>query len=274
MTNDQAPMTKASETTMSTKLCLPLVILFLAGTAAGQPPVHRLYRGDAQPGHIGKMQLLKAGRAGYYQPVEVRGPKGSLVSLASEGTFLPAESNVAAGGMLIGEVYRLRVGNIPNLEGFEVFPSVEVIDRLCPPPGQATRFPVPVEIEQQDLELAASGKYITRIIYVEDPKNAIPARDLPDQQRVYEVRAHEDPLAVADEIGRPIAILRIGSRTPDVDPSSGRFLFDCPSLMLYEKPPKDAPPRDRGLELPLEGPPQNGRASRNFPRLPEGIQRR
>jgi hypothetical protein len=275
MTNDQAPMTKANQTRV-VLLCLSLVIghwsLVIAPVIA-QPPVHRLYRGDAPPGHIGKMQLLRAGRAGYYQPVEVRGPKGSLVSLASEGTFLPAESNVAAGGMLIGEVYRLRVGNIPNLEGFEVFPSIEVIDRLCPPPGQATRFPVPVEIEQQDLELAASGKYITRIIYVEDPKNALPARDLPDQQRVYEVRAHEDPLEVADEIGRPIAILRIGSRTPDVDPSSGRFLFDCPSLMLYDKPPKEAP-RHNGLELPLEGPPQNGRASRNFPRLPEGIQRR
>jgi hypothetical protein len=251
-----------------------LVILFFAGTAVGQSPVHKLYRADMPSGHIGKMQLLKAGRAGYYQPVEVRGPKGSLVSLASEGTFLPAESNTAAGGMLIGEVYRLRVGNIPNLEGFEVFPSVEVIDRLCPPPGQATRFPVPIEIEQQDLELAAAGKYITRIIYVEDPKNAMPARDLPDQQRVYEVRAHEDPLEVADEIGRPIAILRMGSRTPDVDPSSGRFLFDCPSLMLYEKPPKEAP-RNSGLELlPLDGSPPDGRESRKFPRLPEGIQRR
>ena len=271
MTNDQTPMTKANSIRVAL-LCLSLVIGHWSLVIA-QPPVHRLYRSDSPPGHIGKMQLLKAGRAGYYQPVELRGPKGSLVSLASEGTFLPAESNVAQGGMLIGEVYRLRVGNIPNLEGFEVFPSVEVIDRLCPPPGQATRFPVPIEIEQGDLELAASGKYITRIIYVEDPKNAIPARDLPDQQRVYEVRPYEDPLAVADEIGRPIAILRMGSRTPDVDPSTGRFLFDCPSLMLYEKPPKDAP-RDSALELPLQGPPQNGRESRLFPRLPEGMLRR
>jgi hypothetical protein len=257
-------------------LCLLLVIShwsLVISPSGAQGPTHRLYRADMPPGQIGRTQLLKAGRAGYYQPVEVRGPKGSLVSLASEGTFLPGESNVATGGMLIGEVYRLRVGNIPKLEGFEVFPSIEVIDRLCPPPGQATRFPVPIEIEQQDLELAAAGKYITRIIYVEDPKNAMPTRDLPDQQRVYEVRAHEDPLEVADEIGRPIAILRMGSRTPDVDPNTGRFLFDCPSLLLYEKPAKEAP-RDAGLELPLNGPPQNGRESRNFPRLPAGIQRR
>lgn len=257
-------------------LCLSLVLghwTLVISPAAAQPNVHRLYRADMPPGQIGRTQLLKAGRAGYYQPVEVRGPKGSLVSLATEGQFLPPESNVAAGGMLIGEVYRLRVGNIPNLEGFEVFPSVEVIDRLCPPPGQATRFPVPIEIEQQDLELAAAGKYITRIIYVEDPKAARPVAELPGHQRVYEVRAHEDPLEIADEIGRPIAILRMGSRTPDLDANTGRFLFDCPSLMLYEKPPQDAP-RDAGLELPLNAPPQNGRESRNFPRLPPGVQRR
>src|SRR6476620_4814800 len=96
------PMTKANHLQLSL-LCLSLVIghWSLVIPAIAQPPTHKLFRGDMPPGHIGKMQLLKAGRAGYYQPVEVRGPKGSLVSLASEGTFLPAESNVAAGGMLI-----------------------------------------------------------------------------------------------------------------------------------------------------------------------------
>jgi hypothetical protein len=251
-----------------------LVILFIAlASASAQPPTHPLYRGDMPPGMIGKAQLFRAGRAGYYQPVEIRGPKGSLVSLASEGQFLPSESNVAAAGMLIGEVYRARIGNIPEMEGFELFPSVEVIDRLCPPPGQATRFPIPVELAQEDIELAASGKYVTRVIYVEDPRNALPVRDLPDHQRVYEARAHEDVLKVADQIGRPVAILRMGSRTPDLDPSSGRFLFDCPSLLLYEKPTAEAP-RDAGLEAPLEGDPVMGRASRNFRRLPPGVQLR
>jgi len=246
-----------------------LVILLLPSPALAQPPVHKLYRADMPPGQIGRTQLLKAGRAGYYQPVEIRGPKGSLLSLASEGTFLPAEDNTARGGMLIGEVYRVRIGNIPKLEGLEVFPSIEVIDRLCPPPGQATRFPVPIELEQEDLELAASGKYVTRIIYVEDPKSAVPTRDLPDHQRVYEARANEDPLEVADEIGRPIAIVRMGSRTPDIDSNTGRFLFDSPSLMLYEKPKET--PRNSGIEmLPLDG--SDPRMTRR--RLPEGVQRR
>jgi hypothetical protein len=245
----------------------------LVGFAAAQGPVHPLYRGDMPPGAIGQYQLLRAGRAGYYQPVEVRAPQGALVSLAVDCQFLPAESNVAAAGMLIGQVYRVRVGNIAGMAGAEVFPSIEVIDRLCPPPGQATRFPIPVELTQEDLELAANGKYVTRVVYVEDPRNPLPVRDLPDQQRVYEARPHEDPLHMADEIGRPVAIVRLGSRTPDIDPTSGRFMFECPSLLLYQRPAAEAP-RDTGLELPLEAPPVMGNASRNFPRLPPGVQLR
>ena len=36
-------------------------------------------------------------------------------------------------GMLIGQVYRLRVTNIPHQPGVEVFPTIQVIDRLYPP---------------------------------------------------------------------------------------------------------------------------------------------
>lgn len=250
-------------------VCLMSVTLADVASAQGHP----LYRGDMPPGMIGQLQTLRMGRAGYYQPVEVRGPQGSLVSLAVDCQFMPAEGNIAAAGMLLGEVYRVRIGNIPGLEGVEVFPSVEVIDRLCPPPGQATRFPIPVEISQEDLELAAAGKYVTRIVYVEDPRNPLPVRDVPGEQRVYEARANEDPLRVADDIGRPVAIVRMGSRTPDIDPTSGRFMFNCPSLMLYQRPPAEAP-RNTGLEAPLEGDPVMGQATRNFRRLPPGVQMR
>src|SRR5207253_2647532 len=73
-------------------------------------------------------------------------------------------------GMLIGSVYRLRVIGIPRHEGVEVFPTIEVVNRLYPPPGQELRFPVPVELTLEDLELAMEGHFVTRIIYLEYPK--------------------------------------------------------------------------------------------------------
>ena len=76
--------------------------------------------------------------------------------------------------MLIGKVYRFRVTGIKRNEGFEVFPTVEVINRMYPPKGQATRFPIPIQLTEEELALAISGRFVTRVIYLEDPRTALP----------------------------------------------------------------------------------------------------
>ena len=72
-------------------------------------------------------------------------------------------------GMQIGYVYRLQVTNIPNNDGVDIYPTIELVDRLYPPPGLALRFPIPIELTQEELQLAADGAFVTRVIYVEDP---------------------------------------------------------------------------------------------------------
>ena len=76
--------------------------------------------------------------------------------------------------MQIGYVYRLQVTSIPNNDGVDIYPTIELIDRLYPPPGLALRFPIPIDLTQDELELAASGAFVTRVIYVEDPLHALP----------------------------------------------------------------------------------------------------
>src|SRR5262245_40201184 len=126
-----------------------LVIAFVAllstsAVASGQTVWHFQNKADAPPGVIGQRQLQRGGPLpGYFQPVEVTAPTGSTISIAAEGDYTPPSPDKLLAGMLIGQVYRLKVGSIPNHEGAEVFPTVEVIDRLYPPPGQAFRFPVP-----------------------------------------------------------------------------------------------------------------------------------
>ena len=97
----------------------------------------------------------------------------------------------------------------------DIYPTIELIDRLYPPPGLALRFPIPIELTQDELELAAGGAFVTRVIYVEDPLHALPvARHAKGEQPWIEAPAGEDPLVTADRNGRPVAILRIGSRVP------------------------------------------------------------
>jgi hypothetical protein len=98
-----------------------------------------------------------------------------------------------------------------------------------------------------ELEMALSGRLVTRVIYLEDPQSAVPVRDSLDQQRYYEVRSDDDPLKVADRMGRPVAIMRMGSRTPDYDERLQRFLFDCPPLQQLAAPAA-LPDAKAGLE--------------------------
>jgi uncharacterized repeat protein (TIGR01451 family) len=118
-------------------------------------------------------------------------------------------------GFQIGPVYRLKVTEIPNNPGLEIFPTVEVVDRLYPPPCLALRYPIPVELTRNELELAARGAFITRVIYVEDPHQALPVAQRPDSEQPWiEAPQGEDPLVTADWRGRAVAILRIGGRVP------------------------------------------------------------
>jgi len=257
---------------MSAAAILRLVLLFTCCVAAttsasAQTVWHFQNKADAPPGVIGQRQLQRGGPLpGYFQPVQVSAPAGSLVAIAADGDYTEPQRDKLLAGMLIGEVYRLKISGIPNHEGAEVFPTIEVIDRLYPPPGQAFRFPVPVVLTQEELNFALDGRYVLRVIYIEDPKAAPTTRNAPGEQGYYELAPGQDAIEAADRLGRPIAILRMGSRVPMPDEDQGRFLFQQPPALLFEQPTIVS--RNTGLEQPLEAPPQLGRPSRNFLRVP------
>lgn len=214
--------------------CLATVSSLLA-----QPPVHYRYHSPMPPGAIGREQLERGGPLpGYFQPVEIKVPPGALVSLASEGQFCEAQPAPLNIGMLIAPVYRLRISNIPLADGQEVFPTVEVINRLYPPCGMERRFPIPIDVTAEDINLALQGKFVTRVIYLEDPDQALPAREGPDGTNWYDAGPSANPLLEADRLGRPMAILRMGGRLPDErDGPDAEFLFGCPPFTIFRRTP-------------------------------------
>jgi len=244
-----------------------LAWLSLAVTASAQGPWHYLNKADSPPGVIGLRQLDRGGPlGGYFQPVEVTAPRGALVSIVANGAFSEPKPGKLMAGMLIGQGYRLKVGNIRNHEGQEVFPTIEVIDRLYPPPGQAARFPIPIELTPEELQYAIDGRYVLRLIYLEDVATAPPVRDEAGKQRYFEIPPGKDAMETADRLGRPMAILRMGSRVPMPDEDQARFLYEQPPVLLFDPPP--VIDRKKGLEEPLEAPPRMGRATGKFERLP------
>lgn len=247
-------------------LAITLISALLCPAAAAQqsipwaPMAHRFHHLELGPGVIGQQQLLRIPNAAhYYQPVEVRGPKGSQISLSANGGFLPAHQNKLKAGLMMGHVYRFRIGNIPLLEGFEVFPTVELINRLHPPPGMAEKFPIPIELTREELQIAMQGHLVTRVIYLEDPNRALGVRQA-DEQQYFDVDRRVDPLHMADRLGRPMAILRMGSRVPLGDDDAA-FHQNAPPAVVYPEVVEtrldpEAPPSapSAGEELPPQPP--------------------
>jgi hypothetical protein len=215
-----------------------LICLALAAPAFGQDrPVHWRHAGAMPPGAIGRQRLMRGGPlSGYCQPAEIRAPEGARIAPATGNGFAEGQAQPLLVGLAIGPVYRFKVTDIPNNPGAEVFPTVEMVDRLYPPPGQSLRFPVPIELTQQELEMAAEGRFVTRVIYVEDPQLALPdAEKQAGATRWIEVRPGDDPLVTADSLGRPIAILRMGGRVPDANELDASFAYGAPPMMIYDK---------------------------------------
>lgn len=215
------------------RIAVALWCLGLAGRLAAQPPgPHYLHHGIMPPGAIGSRQLQRGGPLpGFYQPVEIKAPSGASISLAMDNQFDAPQAVSRRAGFLIGAVYRLRVTNIPlpeGGEGLEVFPTIEVIDRTYAPPDQQVRFAIPIDLDVNDLRLALQGKFVTRVIYLEDPKAATPNRTDPQGQAWFDIGPGQDPLAVADILGRPVAILRMGGRVPEANPDPAFFLGSPP----------------------------------------------
>ena len=221
--------------------------------AAQQPGVHYFHSANQPPGTVGAAQAMRGGpTANYLQPVEIKAPKGALVSVAVNGEFTEPKDGAILAGMLVGPVYRLRVANLKLHETDEVYPTIELVSRLHPPPGQALRFPIPIELSQEDLERAISGQFVTRVVYLENPGAALPLRQEPNHaQRYFDAPPGADPLRVADELGRPMAIIRMGSRVPDLarETTNLGFNYGAPPVVLFDKPP--VVPRKSGLEEPI-----------------------
>ncbi|MDR1494044.1 MAG: hypothetical protein LBT05_15180 [Planctomycetaceae bacterium] len=206
-----------------------LNVILLPQTFAQQAG-HSFYPNRLPIGVVGQGALLQPfSMQGYLQQVKFLLPEGTKIAFATNDKFLLPEAAPFQIGLFVGNVYRFQLTDIPYHAGKELYPSVEVIDRLYPPAGKEMEFPVEIEITQEDLEIAMNGRMVTRIIYLED---AFKAQPTTGEERIAlseELKPEENALEAAKKFGRPMAILRIGNRQPDPNQSDSAFFFGSPT---------------------------------------------
>lgn len=150
----------------------------------------------------------------YSQPIRITLPADGQVTFY-EGWDRPVDLVAPAqAGLSVGRLYRMKIAGLEDLPGVEFYPSIELIDRLHPPTGREEDFPVDVPFTIEEFEWAANGRLITKVVYVEQP-NRVPTTLLETTPRIITIEPSRNALAEADALGRPIAIVRLGGRTPD-----------------------------------------------------------
>ena len=169
------------------------------------------------PGKVAHWNLIaKPALANYFQPVRVTLPSQGLVSFYAPDQAQPVLTQAPAqASMLIGPVYRLKVSGLPEYPGVELYPTIELTDRLHPPTGREQEFPIPVEISREEIESALRDQMVTKVIYLEQPRLASAIDVNRGETLTYDVPAHSNLLDTAYQLGRPVAILRLGGRLPD-----------------------------------------------------------
>ena len=168
----------------------------------------------------------------YVQPVKIELPSRGLVTFfngAPENAVLTQAPSQA--GMIVGHTYRLRISGVPELPGVELFPTIELLDRLHPPPGQEQEFPIPIQLTVQELAAAADDQLVTKVVYLEQPQYADP-KPVDDPLRVTSLPAHANLLEAADRRGRAMAIVRIGGRTPSLHDPNDRHFFGASAPVI------------------------------------------
>lgn len=169
------------------------------------------------PGKVARWNLIaKPSLTGYFQPVQVRLPTQGSVSFFTPEQPQPVVAPAPAqASFLIGPVYRLRIADLPEYPGVELYPTIELTDRLHPPAGLEEEFPVPVEITAEEIEAALADQMVTKVVYLESPQNASVLTAEDGHTITFDARGDSNLLDAADQLGRPVAILRLGGRTPD-----------------------------------------------------------
>ncbi len=210
--------------------CLIFAMLGPLSSAVGQS-AQGFSPADQPPGAVGRLQAYRIPNGlGYYQPIEVRLRDGVQVAVLDQNEFSEPTDHLVA-GMLIGSTYRLKLTNVPGYPGSELYPSIEVVHRLYPPNGMAEQFPVVVELNTDDFQAALEGSYVVKVVYLEDPQASTIQKHDGKAQPYFDVAANANVLNSAQMMGRPMVIVRMGSRVP-IQHSREMMLDGAPAIML------------------------------------------
>ncbi|MFN0197324.1 MAG: hypothetical protein ACKVT0_11315, partial [Planctomycetaceae bacterium] len=123
-----------------------------------------------------------------------------------------------------GATYRLKLTNIPNRDSLVVYPSLQVYPSHPTTDAYLSHNCVPIELSEEDLDQVESNNFVTKVIYLPDPKFQELA--IAGVETLVSTRLDPgvDPVGEADRRGTIMVVLRMGNmdlETPNNAPTAG-----------------------------------------------------
>jgi hypothetical protein len=193
------------------------------------------------------------------QRTEVRfvGPAGMKISwfspnsdgkpgFSSQYLEAPARYN-----FLQASFYRLKLSDIPNHPGVELYPTLEVVPGKSKTCTFLSHSAVPVSFTEEDFEQVAAGNFVTKVIYLPDPQYQELAAIGPGPEEVVSSRLEPgvDPIKEALRRGSILLVVRLGNIDLEAPNTPG---MDAPNPFC--PPPMPHGPPMMGPGLPGLGP--------------------
>lgn len=174
--------------------------------------------------------------------VKLDGPPGMKVTIYRGAKTAQTYTVPFSVGLRPGYAYRFEISNVPEQPHAKFYPSLEVHGSLLMPTKQrAADFPAALVFSADDFSAVAAGALVTKVVALERPDTAAPIATRADRPLEFSAGADRDPVAMAQEYGRPLAILRMGQRqfSPDELAAQG-----IPGTVLLPKETVLPSPRD------------------------------
>lgn len=119
-----------------------------------------------------------------------------------------------------GYIYRLKLSNIPGREALNLYPTIEVAPSTPVTDAYLTHNPIPIQFTDEDLDQVSAGNFVTKVIYLPDPKYQELAIAGVETLVSTRLEPGVDPVAEADRRGTILAIVRLGAIDLEM-PSNG-----------------------------------------------------
>lgn len=123
-------------------------------------------------------------------------------------------------------IYRLKLSNISNRPGLELYPTLEVVPSNMRTDTFLAHSAVPVAFSDEDFDQVAAGNFLVKVIYLPFPQFQDLATTGPDEVVSSRLEPGVDPIAEACRRGNILAVVRMGNidleapNTPAMDAPS------------------------------------------------------